>query len=63
MKELEKVSGGDWGGIFVDNDYKKKLMEVVGDDFMEDFCLKYIGEYIEFFWDFEMKKRMLLLEN
>lgn len=63
MKELEKASGGDWGGTSVDNDYKKKLMEVVGDDFMEDFRLKYTGEYIELFRDFEMKKRTPLSEN
>lgn len=47
----------------MDNDYKKKLMEVVGDDFMEDFRLKYTGEYIELFRDFEMKKRTPLSEN
>lgn len=38
-------------------------MEVVGDEFMEEFRLKYTGEYIELFRDFEMKKRTQLSEN
>ena len=57
LKELEKASGGDWGGTCVDNCFKEKLTCIVSEEVMEKFRLKYTGEYIEFFRDFEMKKR------
>ena len=57
LKELEKASGGDWGGICVDNYFKNFLTSVVTSDVMEEFRLKHTGEYIELFRDFEMKKR------
>lgn len=63
MKELEKASGGDWGGTCVDNFYKDTLMEVIGKEFMEAFRQKHTGEYIELFRDFEMKKRTPINEK
>ncbi|XP_065930987.1 heat shock 70 kDa protein 12A-like isoform X2 [Magallana gigas] len=63
LKELAKASSGDCGGTCVDNDYKNTLTEILGEDFLEEFRLKYTGEYIELFQDFEMKKRTPLSEN
>lgn len=63
LKELEKASGGDWGGTCVDNYYKDTLMEVVGKEVMEAFRQKHTGEYIELFRDFEMKKRTPINEK
>ena len=59
LKELEKASGGDWGGICVDNYFKNFLTSVVTSDVMEEFRLKHTGDYIELFRDFEMKKRTI----
>lgn len=57
LKELEKASGGDWGGNYVDMTFKSFLMEVVGEQYMEAYCLSHTADYIELFRDFEMKKR------
>ena len=57
LKELEKASGGDWGGTCVDNCFKDTLVDVITLEVMNEFRLKHTGEYIEFFRDFEMKKR------
>ena len=57
LKELEKASGGDWGGTCVDNSFKEFLTSVVSVEVMEEFRSKHTGEYIELFRDFEMKKR------
>ena len=57
VKELEKASGGDWGGTCVDNSFKEFLTSLVSVEVMEEFRWKHTGEYIELFRDFEMKKR------
>ena len=57
LKELEKASGGDWGGTCVDNSFEASLINVISSEVMDEFRLKHTGEYIEFFRDFEMKKR------
>ena len=57
LKELEKASGGDWGGTCVDNSFKEFLTSFVTEKVMEEFRSKHTGEYIELFRDFEMKKR------
>ena len=57
LKELEKASGGDWGGTRVYNCFVDTLKDVLSSEVMDEFCLKHTGEYIEFFRDFEMKMR------
>ena len=57
LKELEKASGGDWGGTCVDKSFKEFLTSLVSVEVMEEFRSKHTGEYIELFRDFEMKKR------
>ncbi|XP_061164989.1 heat shock 70 kDa protein 12B-like [Saccostrea echinata] len=57
LEELEKASGGDWGGTCVDMTFKQTLMDVVGELYVEEYCLKFTGDYIELLRDFEMKKR------
>nr|XP_022291963.1 heat shock 70 kDa protein 12A-like [Crassostrea virginica] len=57
LKELEKASGGDWGGNYVDNRFKDFLTSVVTSEVMEGFHLRHTGEYIELFQDFENIKR------
>ena len=57
LKELEKASGGDWGGNYVDNKFKDFLTSVVTSEVMEGFHLRHTGDYIELFQDFENIKR------
>lgn len=38
LKELVRVSGGDWGGISVDVVFEEVLVEIVGKDLMDMFC-------------------------
>ena len=57
LKELEKPSGGDWGGTCVDNCFEETLIEVISSEVMDEFRLKHTGDYNELFRDFEIRKR------
>ncbi|XP_061183230.1 heat shock 70 kDa protein 12B-like [Saccostrea echinata] len=57
LKELDRASGGDWGGTSVDLAFKNALMEIVTEGMMEGYCHKYTADYIAMFRDFEIKKR------
>ncbi|XP_062593076.1 heat shock 70 kDa protein 12A-like [Saccostrea cucullata] len=57
IRELAKASGGDWGGINVDNAFKAALVHIVGETLMEEFRHECTADYIELFRDFEIKKR------
>eukprot|EP00105_Crassostrea_gigas_P026536 XP_011447532.1 PREDICTED: heat shock 70 kDa protein 12A isoform X1 [Crassostrea gigas] len=57
LKELDRASGGDWGGTSVDMAFKSALAEIVTEGMIEGYCQKYTGDYIELFRDFEIKKR------
>lgn len=57
LKELDRASGGDWGGTSVDMAFKSTLAEIVTEGVIEGYCHKYTGDYIELFRDFEIKKR------
>nr|XP_034311557.1 heat shock 70 kDa protein 12A [Crassostrea gigas] len=57
LKELDRASGGDWGGTSVDMAFKSALAEIVTEGMIEGYCHKFTGDYIELFRDFEIKKR------
>ncbi|XP_062593077.1 heat shock 70 kDa protein 12A-like [Saccostrea cucullata] len=58
LKELERASGGDWGGTSVDKAFKKMLCDILGGEgAMEGYIHRYTGDYIELLRDFEIKKR------
>lgn len=63
LHELSKASGGNWGGVKVDMTFKEMLVEIVGDVFMETYCLSNTAEYIDMFRDFEIKKRQKVEEK
>lgn len=57
LKELDKASGGAWGGTRVDESFKEMLEEIVGGGMLEEFALSHTADYIDLFRDFETKKR------
>ncbi|KAK3099628.1 hypothetical protein FSP39_007193 [Pinctada imbricata] len=57
LKELDKASGGAWGGTRVDQSFKEMMEELVTPAIMEQFALKHTADYIDMFRDFETKKR------
>ncbi|XP_062582367.1 heat shock 70 kDa protein 12A-like [Saccostrea cucullata] len=59
LAEVVPASGGDWGGTCVDEAYRNLLADIFGEDVMETFDgeLDYIIDYIEFWQNFEIKKR------
>ncbi|XP_061183641.1 heat shock 70 kDa protein 12A-like [Saccostrea echinata] len=57
LKELDKASGGAWGGTRVDQSFKEMLEEIVGGGMLEEFALSHTADYIDLFRDFETKKR------
>eukprot|EP00105_Crassostrea_gigas_P014864 XP_011431685.1 PREDICTED: heat shock 70 kDa protein 12B [Crassostrea gigas] len=63
LHELSRASGGDWGGVLVDKNFKQMLIDIVGEEFMERFCHFNTADYIDLFRGFEMKKRQKLDEK
>eukprot|EP00477_Mikrocytos_mackini_P003345 GAHX01004243.1.p1 GENE.GAHX01004243.1~~GAHX01004243.1.p1 ORF type:complete len:607 (-),score=102.75 GAHX01004243.1:180-2000(-) len=57
LHELSRASGGDWGGVMVDRNFKQMLVDIVGEDFMKEYCHSNTADYIDLFRDFEIKKR------
>ena len=57
LKELQKPSGGDYGGITVDHAFRKLLNALFGADIIEKFKESHMEEFYELFTRFEMKKR------
>ena len=57
LKELQKPSGGDYGGTTVDNAFRSILNRVFGADIINKFKLNHMGEFYELFDRFEVKKR------
>ncbi|XP_062611421.1 heat shock 70 kDa protein 12B-like [Saccostrea cucullata] len=57
LKEIDRAQGGDWGGIYVDAQFKEMLEEIVSKPIFEAFRMKFTGDYIDLFRFFESKKR------
>lgn len=57
LQEINRAEGGDWGGIFVDDEFKQMLEGIVSKPIIEAFRMKFTGDYIELFRYFEKKKR------
>lgn len=57
LHELERASGGDWGGTSVDNAFKNTLAEIVTEELLANYSYKYPSDYNELFMRFETVKR------
>ncbi|XP_071126191.1 heat shock 70 kDa protein 12A-like [Mytilus edulis] len=57
IKELNKASGGDWGGIKVDQEFDKLLKDIVGRDLLSEIKKQYMSDYMDIFHSFERAKR------
>lgn len=49
LQEINRAQGGDWGGIYVDEEFKQMLEGIVSKPIIEAFRMKYTGDYIELF--------------
>ncbi|KAK3578318.1 hypothetical protein CHS0354_004228 [Potamilus streckersoni] len=63
LKELQKASGGAWGGTQVDEAYKQFLISLVGNPVFQRFQLEKKEDYLDMFRDFEVKKRDIVPDN
>lgn len=57
LSELDRASGGGWGGICVDMAFKRVLAEIATKEVIEGYRYKYPSEYLELFTQFENIKR------
>ncbi len=57
IKEIYKVTGGAYGGIYVDEKFVSLLENLFGIPAIKDFRLRYPAEWLQLMNDFEMKKR------
>lgn len=63
IKELYKVSGGVWGGIYVDDKFFDIIKEVVGKEKFELFKKEDFVGYNDLRKDLEVKKREINIES
>ncbi|XP_060064370.1 heat shock 70 kDa protein 12B-like [Ylistrum balloti] len=59
LKEIHKANGGDWGGTKVDNAFQILLSGIIGNDAFHRFLENSKADMVEFFRDFEVKKRTI----
>lgn len=57
LRELDRASGGEWGGICVEMAFKSVLAEIATEEMIERYRYKYPSDYLELFTQFENKKR------
>ena len=57
MKEIYQVTGGAYGGIYVDKKFEKLLENLFGIPKVKEYRLKFPAEWLRLMNDFEMKKR------
>ncbi|KAL3878480.1 hypothetical protein ACJMK2_030825 [Sinanodonta woodiana] len=56
LKELHEPTGGDFGGITVDNEFRQCLRGLLGMKVLKHFQEHYTEDYLELFESFERKK-------
>ena len=57
MKEIYQVTGGAYGGIYVDEKFEKLLENLFGIRKVKEYRIKFPAEWLRLMNDFEMKKR------
>ena len=57
MKEIYQVTGGAYGGIYVDEQFEKLLENLFGIRKVKEYRIKFPAEWLRLMNDFEMKKR------
>ena len=57
MKEIYQVTGGAYGGIYVDEKFEKLLENLFGIPKVKEYRVKFSAEWLRLMNDFEMKKR------
>lgn len=63
LEELLFVSGGLWGGKFVDDVFMKFFWDFVGEKVMDLLKEKSMEDYVEICRMFEIKKRIILFDK
>lgn len=63
IKELEKASGGAWGGTYVDEEFHKMLEEIIGKDELKEYKTEHLDDFIQICNDLEIKKRQISTES
>lgn len=57
LKELQKASGGAWGGSQVDESFRQFLIKIVGANILVAFKDQCTSDYVDMLREFETKKR------
>ena len=57
LQEIRRAQGGDWGGIYVDEEFKEMLENILSKPVVEAFRMAHTMDYIDLFRNFERKKR------
>lgn len=61
LKQLKAPSGGEWGGVGIDDAFYSLMAKLIGKDIFEKFKKRHMFEWIEFQQNFEQKKRAISL--
>jgi molecular chaperone DnaK (HSP70) len=57
IKELEKASGGAWGGTYVDEQFHRMLEEIIGKEELEEYKTEHLDDFLLICNELEIKKR------
>ncbi|XP_060554290.1 heat shock 70 kDa protein 12A-like [Ruditapes philippinarum] len=63
LKEIQKASGGAWGGNEVDKSYLQLLENIVQAEAMDKFKREEMTDYFDLLREFETKKRSITRDN
>lgn len=59
LEEMWEVSGGLWGGKFVDDVFEMFIEDIIGKELMKKLRIILFDDYLELMRNFEMKKRLV----
>ena len=63
VKELYHPSGGKWGSIYIDAQYKKLLNQIFSTECMNEFKKKAANDYVKLMYNFIMAKETFIMIN
>lgn len=63
LSSLHAATGGPWGGQMVTKEFVDFITEIVGNEVIDIFRMREIGDFFDLLRDFETKKRIILPEK
>ncbi|XP_061163998.1 heat shock 70 kDa protein 12B-like [Saccostrea echinata] len=63
IKEIEKASGGAWGGTYVDKAFHEIMEKIVGKELYNQYKTEHLADFLEMCQALELKKRTITTKS